>query len=162
MVNIKQSPYQHLLVAMDFSKSSLEALQRAFCIAQQFQAKVTILHAVELPINPILEDNAVSGIPGVWDQQTTDFMLQTTETRMKQLNKQIEHLKPESSVVNTKVVIGHPAKEICAFSDENHVDCILMGFHGHSAWRNLIGSTSHSVLQEANCDVLNVKIDNKD
>lgn len=159
MHTVQQSPYKHLLVAMDFSASSYAALYRAFCLAKQYQAKITVLHVVELPINPILEDNAVSGIPGVWDQQTTDVMLKATEDRMNLLQKQVAELHPEGTLLNSKILVGHPAKEICEYSEQNQVDCILIGFHGHSAWRAIIGSISHSVLQEAKCDVLNVKID---
>ncbi|MBO1926624.1 universal stress protein [Thiomicrorhabdus sp. 6S2-11] len=162
MQTVQQSPYQHLLVAMDFSKSSYAALQRAICMAQQYQAQITVLHVIELPINPILEDNAVSGIPGVWDQQTTEVLLQAAKHKMQSLKEEISALKPVDSVLNTEIKIGHPAREICTFTELNQVDCILIGFHGHSAWRAFIGSTSHSVLQEAKCDVLNVKIDNKD
>lgn len=153
-----QNSYSHLMVAVDFSTSSQAALNRALKLADNLQSQITLMHVVELPVNPILEDTAVTGLPGIWDEELTKQWVGLAEKQMDEWMEKIPAIFRESLNIKAKVQIGHPVQEICDYADKNSVDCILIGYHGHSALRNLIGSTSRSVLVEAPCDVLNVKL----
>ncbi|BBP45912.1 universal stress protein [Thiosulfatimonas sediminis] len=159
MFTQSQRPYQHLLVALDFSPSGYAAFARAQSMAAQHSTRISVLHVVELPVNHVLEDNAVIGLPGIWDSSLIESLQQGAQHKMQQLAQQVAH---GDLNIHFEMVIGHPADEICQYSTQYNVDCILMGFHGHSPLRALLGSTSHSVLQMAHCDVLNVKQHNKE
>lgn len=150
--------YQHLLVAVDFSDSSRAALNRAIKLATDLQAKITLVHVVELPVNPILEDVAVTGLPGLWDEELTKQWLDVARKQLDEWMTTIPQDSREKLQIEAKIQIGHPVQEICDYASQHQIDCILIGYHGHSALRNLIGSTSRSVLIEAECDVLNVKL----
>ena len=45
---------------------------------------------------------------------------------------------------------------------DNSADLLIIGSHGRSGWRALLGSTANAVLHESPCDVLAVKTKKSD
>lgn len=41
-------------------------------------------------------------------------------------------------------------------AEQQQVDAILIGSHGHSGWKVMLGSTAKNILHGATCDVLTV------
>ena len=62
------------------------------------------------------------------------------------------------SAGSQQVMLGDPAAVIRAQAEEINADLIVLGSHGRSGWRVLLGSTANSVLHGANCDVLTVRV----
>ena len=60
----------------------------------------------------------------------------------------------------THTLLGAPAPEIRNLASEIGADAIVMGSHGHSGWKILLGSTAIKVLHGATCDVLTVHVGN--
>jgi universal stress protein A len=57
-----------------------------------------------------------------------------------------------------RILVGNPADEIIQYADEVAAAMIVIGAHGYSGVRHLIlGSTTESTLQHAQCPVLCVK-----
>ncbi|MFC7167686.1 universal stress protein [Halospeciosus flavus] len=55
------------------------------------------------------------------------------------------------------VVQGRPHQQIVEYADEQDVDLVTMGTHGHSGLkRTILGSTTERVLRESNVPVLAV------
>lgn len=144
--------YQHILVAIDFSENSVKALKKALQLAADSTARVELLHVVDVPVYPVLEDAAVMGLPGIWDDEiATKLMTLSTE--------KLKRIADEYAIEDYKTIEGIPSSEITVIAKENQADLIVMGFHGLSGLRKLIGSTTHSVINNAPCDVLAIKLD---
>ncbi|GKT12348.1 MAG: universal stress protein A [Thiomicrorhabdus sp.] len=146
------SSYQKILVAIDFSEHSLKALEKAQSMAEMFKADITLIHIAEVPIYPLLEDVAVTGMPGLWDDEFLQRMVKASDQRLEKLR----HLH---AISHAMTIVGDPSSEIVTIASSNHIDLIVMGFHGASGFSRLIGSTTHSVINDAPCDVLAVKLD---
>ena len=144
--------YQHILIAIDFSESSVKALKKAQKLAIEFHAKIELVHVVDIPIYPVLEDAAVMGMPGIWDSEQAEQLMSLSEEKLKKW-------ADEYQIKDYKILEGAPNSEITALAKVNKADLIIMGFHGLSGLRRLIGSTTHSVINNAPCDVLAIKLD---
>ena len=142
--------YQRILIATDFSTQSLCALLKAQAMAKLCNAKLELLHVVDVPVYPVLEDVAVMGMPALWDEELAKTLLETSEKRLKKIADQY-------GITDFMTISGSPADEIITIAKVNKIDLIVMGFHGLSGFKRLIGSTTHSVINEAPCDVLAVK-----
>ena len=142
--------YQRILVATDFSEQSLAALKQAKELAKGMNAKIELLHVIEIPIYPVLEDAAVMGIPALWDENLAEIIQKNAEVQLKKIAHQYD-------LAEFMSVTGNPSDEIITLAKANKIDLIVMGFHGLSGIKKLIGSTTHSVINEAPCDVLAVK-----
>lgn len=146
--------YQSILVAVDFSEHSEVALARACQMARNYDASIEVLHVVELPTYPVLEDVAVMGLPGVWDTEITEKV--TTSANQK-LSKMVKEAGLDEN--RAKVVNGIASDEIVSRAKTIAADLVVMGKYGLSGWKRLLGSTTDGVMHHANCDVLAVKID---
>ncbi len=144
--------YKHILIAIDFSENSFKALKKAQQLAAESRAKVELIHVVDIPIYPVLEDLAVMGMPGLWDDEiATKLMALSTE--------KLKRIADEYGIEDYKTVEGIASSEITVIANANQADLIVMGFHGLSGFRKIIGSTTHSVINNAPCDVLAIKLD---
>ncbi|MBF6056831.1 MULTISPECIES: universal stress protein [Thiomicrorhabdus] len=146
------SLYKQIVVAVDFSPSSVQAIMRARALAQAESSHLTLIHTVEAPTYPVLEDIAVTGMPGIWDDEITTGWVKRSDEKLSEL---ATRYKADSF----RTLIGYPASEILAFAEQSSADLIVMGYHGTSGWRRLIGSTTNAVIHDSKCDVLAVKTD---
>ncbi|MDO6565862.1 universal stress protein [Alteromonas sp. 1_MG-2023] len=78
---------------------------------------------------------------------------QQAEDKLKQIA--VENNIPAD---NVNVEIGSPADEIHHFAEKLDADLIVIGTHGQSGLRLLLGSTANAVLHGVKRDVLAVKI----
>lgn len=54
--------------------------------------------------------------------------------------------------------VGHPAQEIARYAEENGVDLVMMGSHGHGLLQNLVmGSVAAKVLAQCTVPLLLVR-----
>lgn len=146
--------YKTILVAIDFSQHSGQALQRAKQIAQIYDAELHVIHVTEIPTYPVLEDIAITGMPGIWDDELGDKLYNAAQDRLKSLVLK-EGIEPTSCLVLT----GIPRVEVIAKAQQINADLIVIGRRGISGLQRLIGSTADAILHEAACDVLAVKIE---
>jgi universal stress protein A len=146
--------YRNLLVAVDFSNHSEQAVARAKQMAQVYSADLTLIHVAEVPTYPVLEDVAITGMPGIWDEELGDKIREAAE---KRLHKMAEEAGVE--VKACKVLTGVARVEVVDFAKQINADLIVIGRRGLSGLQRLIGSTADAILHDAACDVLAVKID---
>lgn len=76
--------------------------------------------------------------------------------------KSAEHLREKFAgtdvVVTHEVLGGSAARAIVEKAEHWHADLIVVGSHGHSAWkRTLVGSVSDVILHHAPCSVMVVR-----
>jgi nucleotide-binding universal stress UspA family protein len=80
------------------------------------------------------------------------------EAEERILTRTAEAFREEGIPVETMVVKGVPAEEICAYAGKGGYDLIVMGSRNLSELKELFsGSVSHRVMHLAKCPVLVVK-----
>lgn len=145
--------FRRILCPIDFSDSSLAALEYAFSIAEETDAQVTLLHVVALP--PVFSDE-----PAVIDD-----LSRLSEVTAGRARRKLHDLVPEQvqafCTVDTTVVEGRAYREILRQAAEKQSDLIVMGVQGRGALNLLVfGSTTHHVIRASACPVLIVRSPN--
>jgi nucleotide-binding universal stress UspA family protein len=132
---------QHLLVPVDFSDRSDQALAYAITMAQKLQARMTLLHVIYVP--PLAGANLTTQMTAIEAaaQQATEKCLQ----QVKSAGVQGESI----------VCQGIPWQEIVEHAKDLHVDLIVMGTQGRTGLQHvLLGSVAEKVVRLAPCPVL--------
>ena len=139
-----------ILVAIDFSAASAQALQYALKFADQFDSHLILLHVLHVPADD----------PGFYTSRKTDdrAFSNMEEVASALMDKFIvQHVK-ERDKVDTRIIPGLPADEIIRLTEKEQVDMIVMGTRGHSGIKRLIiGSVAEKVIRTCKCPVLTVQ-----
>ena len=139
---------QNILVPTDFSEQSRKALRYAVRMAEEFGARLTVLHVVQPLVYP---DFAYAAIT-----MENDKLAEAAGARLDLLNKQLE-IDP-ALIRQTLVRTGSPFHEISEAARTLKIDLIVISTHGRSGLtRALIGSTAERVVRHAPCPVLVVR-----
>lgn len=132
---------QHILVPMDFSPDAERALDSAIGLAQQFQARMTLLHVIYLP-------EAADVNLGAYLKKVQSEM----EQEMAACQKRAEDA---GVAVDAVVVHGVPSPKIVETAEDQRADLIVMGTHGRTGLQHLlIGSVAERVIRLAPCPVM--------
>jgi nucleotide-binding universal stress UspA family protein len=136
--------FQNILFPVDLSESCAAAAPSIETLARKFDANVTLLHVLELPL-------AYFGEP--YGFATAIDLNAVREGRQTELDGFLKDHFQGLSV--TRVMLeGDPAKNILQYSKEHKVDLIAMPTHGMSVFRRLLlGSVTAKVLHDAECAV---------
>jgi nucleotide-binding universal stress UspA family protein len=140
--------FKRIVCAIDFSTSSLLALNFALSLAQEADARLTLLHAIEFPL--AMREVAFS--------TDTDIERQHAAAEAEYLRR-LRALVPAQArtycSVMTRVNEGKPAREIERVAAAERADLIVMGVQGRGAIdRMVFGSNTHAVIRNAACPVL--------
>jgi nucleotide-binding universal stress UspA family protein len=132
-----------ILIGYDGSNSSKRALDFAFDLARHYGAH---LHVV-----------AVARPPEFGTEVETEAIV---EQSRKHYQKLLTSLKARfgEGPVDFHVAIGHPAEQLVRFAEQNHIEHIVVGHRGGTAFeRWLIGSVARQVVAYAPCAVTVVR-----
>jgi len=139
-----------LLVPVDFSSFSDKALEYAVAFADQFRAKIVLLHVVEPMVYP---ENYMT-IPAVTDDINSSLM----QAADQKLTEQRQRIEKDHVEVKVMTRLGRPYMEITDAAKELGVDLIILATHGHTGLKHvLLGSTAERVVRHAPCPVLTVR-----
>ncbi|RUM91739.1 MAG: hypothetical protein DSZ27_05630 [Thiomicrospira sp.] len=83
------------------------------------------------------------------------------ENLQKAATEKLTHLAETNQIPTTAchTLTGFPKTQIVDYANQIQADLIVMGRHGMSFFDKLIGSTTDSVLHQAQCDVMAVTLD---
>jgi nucleotide-binding universal stress UspA family protein len=144
------SRFHNILVAVDFSQTSDDALGVAAEMSRAYHAQVHLLHVVPQPFH----------VPYGTEPLAYDFsafLRQSSEAAGAQLTDIAARHAIDPALLTKDVVSGPPANEIVRYAEEHAVDLIVLGAHGHGFFdRLLIGSVAERVARHAPCAVLMV------
>jgi len=143
------SPYQHLLLATDFSDHANHAAHRAAALARLHDARLSLLQVLEIPI--MYDEFYVGMAPMEVDLEKT--MTENARQRLQALAQELGDV-----VTATELRFGRPKTEIVEFAQQQQVDLIVLGSHGVGGLAHLLGTTSDGVNHAAHCDVLSVRL----
>jgi nucleotide-binding universal stress UspA family protein len=140
-----------ILVPVDFSEHSAQAITYAKEIAATTGARLQVLHSIEEPVYPYFYAPA-----GDFSQakQLEELRERTDEA----LDKLIYDTPGPDVPADKYVVNGTPSVEITRFAEQQDSDLIVIPTHGLTGLeRMLLGSTAERVVRLATCPVLAVK-----
>jgi universal stress protein A len=143
------SDYQHVLVAVDYTKHSVYVAEKARVLANKYQAKLSVIHVLDNIPMPDTNYGTVIAL----DQISADELLEAEKIKFMELGDQLA-----IDVVNRWMVWGIPTQEIINIADQEQVDLIIVGSHGRHGLALFLGSTANSVLHHAKCDVMAVRL----
>jgi universal stress protein A len=135
-----------ILVPIDFSDASSKALRYAVSLAQQFGAKITLLHVLEpLPYPPDITYLPIGqGLPVKATQEKLDEMAHAT----------VEAYLLDGALVRA----GRAFDAITETARKLKADLIVISTHGYTGLRHvLLGSTAERVVRYAPCPVFTVR-----
>lgn len=139
-----------ILVPIDFSDHSINALKYAVDFAQTFGAKLYLIYIVEPMLYPADFSMGQIAIPDV-----SDDLVRRGEDEMNAIVKEhVEGKVPYEKIIKT----GRPFIEIIEAASEYDIDLIIISTHGHTGVEHLLfGSTAEKVVRKAPCPVLTVR-----
>lgn len=133
--------YRHILLTTDFHDTEKKCVQKAAEMAQQYGAKMTLVHVVEpLPAYAMSYMGSVN---------LEEEMLTQAQTNMEEFVKE-----NGLTEVEQRVELGSIKACILKLAKDENIDLIIIGSHGRHGLERLLGSTASAVLQGAQCDVL--------
>ena len=138
---------ERILVPVDFSDCSLQAVEYAAVVAQQAKASLMLLHVLE-PVSYGLDFT-------LGHSRTRE---QVRETWTKRLEELASSLKMTGLPVTFQLRGGVPADSILDSAQTLPCDLIVMGTHGRRGISHAYsGSVAEAVLRKAPCPVLTVR-----
>ena len=142
-------PYARLLCPVDFSESSLEALQFALSLAKEADARLTVLHVVDWPAaNELLSEHF----------DPPDLQPQVEARVRERLEALVTEEARTFSRPTTSIVYGKPYRQILETARQEQSDLIVIGVHGRNPLDlALFGSTTNHVVRRAPCPVLTLR-----
>lgn len=138
---------ERILVPVDFSDCSLDALEYAVVVAQQAKASLLLLHVLE-PVSYGLDFT-------LGHSRTREQLRESWTKRLEELisSHQLSQVPMESQLRG-----GFPADSILDSAQTLPCDLIVMGTHGRRGISHTIsGSVAESVLRKARCPVIAVR-----
>lgn len=145
---------QRILVLVDFSRSSGQAVQYGLTLARRLGARICFMHTVNQRVVDALRELSSKGHKG-------DF-LEALKKLMKDRENDLREFVPgeELEGIEAEFLIrrGRPAEEVIGVAGKYLVDLIVVGSQGHTAQPNgSIGDTALEVVNRSRCPVLVVR-----
>jgi nucleotide-binding universal stress UspA family protein len=140
---------RRILVPVDFSASSHEAMRFAGELAKRFGAHITLIHVYQVPGYALPEGFLVAG-PQTVITMTAEIEHALTEARTELAASGVGE-------VDALLVQGAAHVEILHVAKKGRFDLIVMGTHGRTGLsRALIGSVAEKVVRKSSCPVLTI------
>jgi nucleotide-binding universal stress UspA family protein len=139
---------RHILVPVDFSTPSEQALAYAVELAGALQARLTLLHIIQPPV--------LAGGPAVaMGPAYADLLAQVEADASRTLAGYVQRVREAGLEGDTVIIHGTPFQQIVDVASAKQVDLIVMATHGHTGLqRFLLGSVAEKVVRLAPCPVL--------
>jgi len=141
---------QSILVPIDFSAHSKNALKFAIPLAEKFGASLHLVYVVEPTIYPADLGFGQVVLPGVEDE--------LREKGAEELQALIQREIGERVKASCAVRTGNPHQEILHEAEEKGVDMIIVATHGHSGVEHMLfGSTADRIVKRSRVPVLTIR-----
>ena len=161
---MKIPPIRKILYTTDLSENARYAFSYAVSLANQYNAKITILHVLEelsptalWMVGDIIGEKRWSALK----EEKKDTVIGTLQLRLQDFCVQIADDVPDCPFVvdQTLVETGHPVDRIIELADTGDYDMIVMGSRGLGMLADvMLGSTSRRVLGRCNIPVLVIRL----
>jgi len=153
-----------ILFATDLGIYSSYLLQHVFALAEKYDAKIEVVHAVE-PLGVFADALLETYVPKeIFEDLRSYGMTAVMDAIREQVidvfnDEFIESDLDIRRISDINVVRGHPADVILHRAKEVHADLIMLGSHSpHSHQEQVLGSTVSKILQLAKMPVYMIPI----
>lgn len=136
-----------ILVPIDWSPHSREAVRQALELARRLGAELRLLHVRDLPyaLQYVIGEGQLPGIPA--EERDQDAL--------RALDEFVAGCDRGPVKITTAVRTGQPAEQILAETRESGAGMVVMGTHGRTGlMRALLGSQAELVVRRAEVPVL--------
>ena len=138
---------KNIIVGIDFSEGSLNAMQHAVSIAARFNSKLTLLFVVSPDAKVIMGE----------DEANKANIVSFVDEKLKKLTADCKKALPKNEVTY-KIRIGKASREINAEAREQGDALIVLGTHGCSGFEEFfIGSSAFKTISGSSSPVLSVR-----
>jgi nucleotide-binding universal stress UspA family protein len=136
-----------ILVPVDFSQSSFEALEYSIEFAERVAAELIVFHAVRLGYAFTADGYGMCDLSILIEGARKDAE--------RQMEEFVRLAKFRGVKFETAVKIAPPVSEICAIAEQRDVDLIITATHGRTGLKHLLmGSVAEQVVRHAHQPVL--------
>lgn len=143
--------FKKILVPLDGSDKSFEALDFAYNMATHFDSQLLLLSVFKH--HSFIESSLAMTKGGIEPESLEDALCGYARDIVQQAKDILK--KKNFSNMKGYVKMGTAAKEILDFTDENDVDLIVISSTGHGELSGyLLGGVSHKVAGLAKCPVM--------
>lgn len=142
--------FNRILVPVDFSEHSKNALNYAKEIATSYNADIQILHIIEETVHPAF---SLSGKSSIFD-----IVPGIEKDCIKRLESMVLELGLSGVNTEIKVESGQAANDIINYAKDNSIDLVVIATHGLTGIEHLLlGSVTEKVVRMSHCPVFTVK-----
>ena len=139
-----------ILVPVDFSPSSDQALDYAVALAAKLDATVHVLNVIAVP---------VFGVPELGVAMTSSVIDQLVRDNQVAVDRLVAARKDQAKLAEGLLRTGDPRDVIVQTAEELKADLIVMGTHGRRGLsRALLGSVAESVVRHSPVPVLTLRM----
>ena len=145
--------FNHILVPIDGSETSMLAVSKASGLALAFGSRITLIH--------VIDNYPFIGVGADYALGQNEYLAAATSSANAALARGVAALAAEGLHSDQRVIDGHVVHEgIVDTAIAIGADLIVMGSHGRTGIEKLLlGSVTQRVLQDAKCPVLVVRGD---
>lgn len=141
---------ERILVPVDFSDYSRQALRTAQEWAHLYGASVDVLHVVPEALHPAFY---VGGVKSIYDMDPD-----IEDTVLERLNTFVAETEGPAVEIQPHVQVGNAAPDIVEFVDDHEIDLVTMSTHGRTGLdRFLLGSVAEKIVRHVRCPVVTMK-----
>lgn len=148
----KSLKIRSVLVPVDFSRPSRQAIELSLPLAKLFGAELHLVHVV--PPDELLSSTAA--LPLVMSQ------IQIGSGVRNRLKDAAKQYSVELQPANIHALRGHPFEEVCRLARDLKTDLIITSTRGNTGLKRLrLGSTAERIVRYSPCPVLVIGEDRK-
>ena len=124
--------YRRIGVAIDYGEMDPKVLSHARMLAKLYSAEITLFHVVE-------------GVSGqIYGKRAFDDEARTDLERLEAIARKVAETGVE---VHAALGFGRVPEQIIRLSQENRIDVLVMGGHGHRGLQDLLFGASISEVR---------------
>ena len=138
-----------IVVPVDFSEDSREALRYAKEMSALYQARIHMIHVIERRMRPAFYQTKMKEVYTAAEIEPVVY---------EQLNEMYESVEGPDIEVRFEVLYGHPVQEIVQYVDSLDTGIVVISTHGLTGLdRAVIGSVAERVVRLSPLPVITVK-----
>lgn len=143
--------FKHILVPVDGSSTSGQAIEKAIAIAVAFQSAVTLIY--------VIDPYAFTGVGTDFSYGQAEYLGAATAEGKQAIDAATQAFASRGIAASGSVVEGHAIyRGILETAESVNADLVVMGSHGRRGLEKLVlGSVTAQVLSHAHLPVLVVR-----